>query len=156
MEGIQKPETLFIDFDEFSLEWTHLRANTGVTLTLQDLPAPLKKRVKSLLTRLEPISEAATQIQLSTNGGPAITCSNTGVQEILQEEWLLQTTFDMLWWLVYSRAKRYARQGKWRCPDCRDEVKITKDHCSNADCVSWNFLHACTGKATLRPVANSA
>lgn len=144
-----------------SLEWTRLRELVGTTITVQDLPEVLKRK---LLPFVRTLSESGIeQFTYSEQLAPAVwvDTQKTDISRYARNPPHIMEMIELtVWWMGYRRVrdmckpKSFTRNGHttWHCPDCERVVAHDKELCDDPQCFSWDKLFSCTGKDQFRPV----
>lgn len=158
------PCSLIIKPDKDSICWTHFHVPLGQVGILQELPAPLRRKVSSFVGTL--IVCGIKRLELTVDGSVFIQTNNQPARQKPFDPTLPRTIRENLgllaWWLTFTYVRQISRNRKqtgnlkenilWICPDCKKHVKSERDFCTNPNCPSWNRLHLCTGDPILQPV----
>lgn len=158
--------TIKPDFD--AICWTHFYVPVGTVGILQELPAPLRRKISGFIGVLIACGIEQLEIdpsgQLKTKFGNPPTHSRPFTRTLPRS---LRNGLHLLaWWLDYLQRRRIAQARQysgaaepytnWSCPDCHWRVNSKRAFCPNPQCTSWDKLHQCTGDPILQPVSRRA
>lgn len=160
---------LTIKPDPDEIGWTHLHGPNGTTVTLHDLPPPLRGMISGFIFTL--CDRGVTRFEFDGNGVVRIITAE-GEQDLglllgtRSRSNVRRGLLLTAWWIEFQRMRkvglarmRLGIQGEnamWWCLECRTLVAPTRGFCQTVNCPSWDKLHQCTGEPILRAMARTA
>lgn len=159
-DAAHQPPRLYlrIDMDYDGIQWTHFRGPLDFTLTLQELPRKIRKPLRSIVRMLMNMKADRLYFESVLRPPTIVDGERRELPHTLEGD-TIKILALTAWYMEYQRRRRMAwmceHHDGWKCLDCSQLVKKDRDHCSNAQCNSWNKLFHITGEQTLHLVSET-